>query len=61
MEKESCLTCARKDGCIRRSTTIYLLFVATGRDKDVPEARETLNIRKDCENYMRRSGDENNG
>lgn len=49
--KESCLNCARKDGCLLRSTTIFQLFIATGRYDMVQEAREHMSIRASCTNW----------
>ena len=43
--KESCLNCKHKAGCLQRSTTIFMLFIATGRDEMVPEAQKNMNIR----------------
>lgn len=49
--KESCQNCRHKATCLYRSTTIYLLFIATGRDNMVPEARENMNIRPSCDHW----------
>lgn len=49
--KESCLNCKHKAGCLRRSTTIFMLFIATGRDDMVPEAQENMNIRPSCDHW----------
>ena len=48
---ESCQNCKYKTTCLYRSTTIYLLFIATGRDNMVPEARENMNIRPTCDHW----------
>ena len=48
---ESCQNCKYKTTCLYRSTTIYLLFIATGRDNMVPEAREKMNIRPSCDHW----------
>lgn len=49
--KESCQNCKYKTTCLYRSTTIYLLFIATGRDNMVPEVRENMNIRPSCDHW----------
>lgn len=49
--EESCLNCARKAGCLLRSTTIFQLFISTGRYDMVPEAKEHMNIRASCTNW----------
>ena len=53
MEKETCLNCAHKRTCIRRSTTIYQLFIVTGRQADAQNARENMDIRPGCESWAR--------
>lgn len=49
--KESCLNCAHKDGCLMRSMMIFQLFIVTGRDNMVREAKENMNIRPNCNNW----------
>lgn len=49
--KESCLNCKRKYTCLLRGATIFNLFIVTGRDDMVPEAREKMNIRASCTNW----------
>ena len=49
--KESCLNCKHKAGCLQRSTTIFMLFIATGRDEMVPEAQKNMNIRASCNRW----------
>ena len=49
--EESCQNCKHKTTCLYRSTTIYLLFIATGRDNMAPEARENMNIRPTCDHW----------
>lgn len=51
MEKESCQNCRHMKGCIMRDAAIFQLFIVTGRDQGVPEAREKLNIRPSCPNW----------
>lgn len=51
MDKETCQNCALREGCIRRDLTIFQLFIATGRDDEVPEAKEKVNIRPGCPNW----------
>lgn len=50
-ENRSCITCTHKTVCIKRSVTIYNLYIQTGRYNDVPKALENLNIGRDCENW----------
>lgn len=50
-EITSCLTCEHKDICIKRSTTIYALFIQTGRYDDVPAAKQHLDIGIGCEDW----------
>ena len=50
MEK-SCLTCIHKDVCIKRSTTIFMLFIQTGRYDEVKDAQANLDVSSACENW----------
>lgn len=50
MEK-NCLTCIHKDVCIKRSTTIFALFIQTGRYDEVKDAQANLDVSSDCENW----------
>ena len=49
--KEACVNCKHKNGCLRRDAAIFFLFIATGRDYMVPEARESMNIRPSCDHW----------
>lgn len=49
--KESCLNCAHKDVCLARSIAIFQLFIVTGRDDMVPDAKKNLNIRLSCNHW----------
>lgn len=49
--KESCVNCKHRNGCLRRDAAIFFLFIATGRDYMVPEARESMNIRPSCDQW----------
>ena len=50
MEK-SCLNCTHKDVCIKRSTTIFTLFIQTGRYDEVKGAQENLDVSSNCQNW----------
>ena len=45
------MNCKHKNGCLRRNAAIFFLFIATGRDDMVPEARENMNIRSSCDQW----------
>ena len=50
MEK-SCLTCIHKDPCIARSTTVFALFIQTGRYGEVKDAQANLDVGSNCKNW----------
>ena len=49
----SCLCCAHKDVCVKRSMAVFTLFIQTGRYDEVKEAQKNLNIGVDCENWRK--------
>lgn len=51
MNEETCQNCALREGCIRRDLAIFQLFIATGRDDEVPEPQEKVNIRPGCPDW----------
>lgn len=46
--KETCQNCKHLDGCLLRGVIIYNLFILTGRDESVAEARRKINVRPSC-------------
>lgn len=52
MNGKDCRTCKKKYTCIKRSTTLFMLFIATHRYKEAEEAKENMNVAGDCENYV---------
>lgn len=56
-EKRSCLTCRHKDVCIKRSMTLFALFIQTGRYAEAEKGKETLGVSADCENYDAKDGE----
>lgn len=53
MEKETCQNCTHYKGCMKHSGAIFLLYIVTGRDRQVPEVRDKLNIRLSCTTWER--------
>ena len=49
--KESCMNCARRDACLLRSAAIFELFIVTGREDMVPDAKKHLSIRPSCTSW----------
>ena len=48
METKSCMNCAHKERCLIRSTTIFHLYIQTGRYDEVKLAQENLDISDTC-------------
>lgn len=48
MKKTSCLTCAYKHRCLKRSQALFHLYIQTGRYDEAELARESLDIGADC-------------
>lgn len=57
MEK-SCLNCTHKAVCLKRSLTLFELFIITGRYGEVEDAKASLDVSADCQNFeLRGSAD----
>lgn len=48
MNQECCSNCTHFPGCLTRSTVIFHYFIATGRDRELPEDRSQFNARGFC-------------
>ena len=50
---KSCKRCGRKATCLKRSATIFVLYIRTGRMNELTESvRENLDCSSDCEHYV---------
>lgn len=53
-KERSCKICNRKNTCLKRSTTIFALYIQTGRfDELTEEIRENFDCSSDCTVYLR--------
>lgn len=46
----SCYTCSHKDVCLKRGLYLFQL-IAVGRDAEVPEVKDRLDLGADCKHY----------
>lgn len=50
--ERSCVNCAVKSTCLKRSMSIFVLYIQTGRsDELTAEIKENLNCARDCANW----------
>lgn len=50
--KRSCVNCAVKSTCLKRSMSIFVLYIQTGRsDELTAEIKENFNCADDCVNW----------
>ena len=52
--ERNCKICKRKNTCLKRSTTIFTLYIQTGRfDELTEEIRDNFDCSSDCPVYLR--------
>ena len=57
--ERNCKICKRKNTCLKRSTTIFTLYIQTGRfDELTEEIRENFDCSSDCPVYLREENTE---
>ena len=50
--EQSCVNCAVKSTCLKRSMSIFVLYIQTGRsDELTAEIKENFNCAGDCANW----------
>ena len=50
--ERSCVNCAVKSTCLKRSMSIFVLYIQTGRsDELTAEIKENFNCASDCANW----------
>lgn len=50
--ERSCVNCATKSTCLKRSMSIFVLYIQTGRsDERTAEITENFNCAGDCANW----------
>lgn len=51
--KHTCNTCAGKARCLKRSYLIYLLYIVTGRSKELTaDVRDNICVEEECKNWL---------
>lgn len=50
--RETCQNCAHQDGCLRKGLLVFFLFIATGREKELPGRLADLDIRAHCGSWQ---------
>lgn len=50
--ERSCVNCAAKSTCLKRSMSIFVLYIQTGRSNElIAEIKENFNCTDDCVNW----------
>ena len=50
--ERSCVNCAAKSTCLKRSMSIFVLYIQTGRSNELTaEIKENFNCAGDCTNW----------
>lgn len=53
--ERSCVNCAVKSTCLKRSMSIFVLYIQTGRSKELTaEIKENFNCAGDCANWKQK-------
>ena len=51
--ERSCVTCGIKSTCLKRSMSIFLLYIRTGRINELTETvRENFNCASECDHWQ---------
>ncbi len=50
---ESCRNCANHNGCLMKGALIFMLYIQTGRVRELPPNLEELNMRAFCSYWQR--------
>ncbi len=48
---ERCQNCANHNGCLMKGALIFMLFIQTGRVRELPPNLDDLNIRAFCNHW----------
>jgi hypothetical protein len=48
---QSCTTCKHRPGCLKRSLLIFLLFIQTGRDRELSYDKDGLATDLVCQDW----------
>ena len=55
--ERNCKTCGRKSTCLKRSTSIFVLYIQSGRSNELTEEiRDNFDCSADCEHYVSAGG-----
>lgn len=60
MKKESCKNCVHYPGCFTQSSAMFLYFIQTGRERELPVDKSEFNARAFCGPLYKRREDQDN-